>query len=370
MNRVDLKELGVSLATPSITVYITLVGEVRPLEKIHHMFGQALKEARQKFPENMNGIAQEIQAYIAQINIEKDCKSVAFFMNKYVARAYALPFELKDAIYIEKMFVTKPILAILNRLPLGWVLVIRSHTPYLFEVYETALVEVVHRHNTWTGERVERLSDMGGEVCEIPVTEWGAKCRYATPQEFMTKIDGYLKHFIHDYSAHDGIPGHAHIEPLIVFADQKDLMTFEKFSCYAEFAQTVAAARDLFSHEELLKRATPLIQKQYAQFKREDLHELKDALKAKLGVEGVEAVWTAARQDRIRLLCVDRSLQQPACEDLATTVAKPGTQCGSLRPIDMVDEIIELARGKGIRVSFYDDHELVVHGGIAAVLTD
>lgn len=359
MNRVDLKELGVSLAVPSITIYVSILGEVRPLEKLHHMFGKALAQAREQYPEKMDGLAKEIQVYLAQINVEKNCESVVFFINKYVARAYALPFNLPDTINISNMFETKPILAILNRLPLAWVLVIRSHTPYLFEVYESALLEVVHRHNTWTGEQVERLSDMGGEVCAIPVTEWGAKCRYATPKEFMAKIDGYLKHFIN-----------ANREPLVVVANIEDLDNFEQYSKHQEFAQMVSAVNDLFSHEELLKRAWPLIMKQYAAFQKEDLHELKDAVKAKLSVQGVEAVWTAARQDRIRLLCVDRKLQKAACENLATTVATPGTECGSLRPIDMVDEIIELARGKGIRVSFCDASELKAYGGIAAILTD
>src|SRR5205085_1134474 len=133
---------------------------------------------------------------------------------------------------------------------------------------------------------------------------------------------------------------------------------------------TIPAQHNIFSQDELLKLAWPHIKKYYEHWQRENLKELKDAVKAQLVVQGVEAVWKAIRQDRVRLLCVERDLHQPACENLATTEVTPGKVCGNLRAIDAIDEILEIARSKGVRVSLYEHGELKEFDALAAVLTD
>jgi hypothetical protein len=370
MNRVDLKELGVSITTPSLTIFMSLQFERRPVEKFHHLFGKAMAALKERYPDQMAGIVTDVQVLLSQVDLEQNFQSVALFINKYSARAYVLPFDLPDTIHVDKSFFIQPILNILNRVTFGWVIVIRHSVPYLFEAYEHSLLEVVHRHNGWQGERVEKMSDVGGQICEMPVERWGAQCRYATPQEFIAKIDAYLKHFLTGCSTDNGVAGHGNLAPLVLVAGQRDLDAFEQYSAYRDFAKLVPAQQNIFSQEELLKRAWPLISNYYGHWQRENLKELQEAVKAELVVKGVEAVWKAIRQDRVRLLCVERDLHLPACENLATTEVTPGTSCGNLRAIDAIDEILEIARSKGVRVSLYDHGELKAYDAIAAVLAD
>ena len=302
MNRVDLKELGVSLTTPSVTIFIFCQFEHRRVEKFHHWFGKAMAELRERYPDQMAGIVTDVQVLLSQVDLEQNCASVALFINKYIARAYVLPFELPDMIHIDKGFYIQPVLNILNRVTFGWVVVIRNNVPYLFEAYENSLLEVVHRHNSWQGEQVERMSDAGGQICEMPVERWGAQCRYATPQEFIAKIDAYLKHFLTGCTTDNEVAGHGNLAPLVLVAAQHDLDAFEHYSIYRDFVMTVPAQQNIFSPAELLKRAWPLIKKYYEHWQKENLKELKDGVKAQIVVQGIEAVWKAIRQDRVRLL--------------------------------------------------------------------
>lgn len=357
MNYVDIKELGIHSKGPAVTIYLSCEFEKRSVEKLNHLFGKAMAQLKEQFPQEAPDVKLDVHFIQSQIDFsQKYLKSVAIFVNKHIARVYGLPFALPDTISLDATFLLAPLIYALNRHDRFWLLLLHK-TPHLFCGYEDALVEVVHKHRTREGEKAYDIQDAAGEICTIPVDQWGARCRYKTSEEFIAALDGYLEHFIDDERL-----------PLLVTGapDQVDL--FKQHSRYAPEAHVLKQSALLLP--ELLKQALPVVHKLYAEHRKADLKAVKDACKAKMCAQGAEAVFKAAHQDRIKVLVVERTLKVPGCEDQARADAHKATHCGSLKPIDLVDEIIRVCRSKGVEVSLFEHGELEEFDGIAAALTD
>lgn len=358
MNHVDLGELAVHVTSPALTVYVALPYERRPLEKVQAAYAQACHEFKKKYPQDAAQVLADLHLLLSQVTLEAPAKTVIFFLNKYVVRAYVVPFELPDTIRCDTRFLLEPIMYTLNRTPHFWVLLLRQQTPYLFEGYHDALIEVVHKHVTQQGERSYVIQDAAGNVCHLDSQQWGPHCRYASEEEFIKKIDGYLEHFI---EPHDS---------LVIAGSKTDLETFATYSAFQKDVIASHHLEGLFSHEALLKALVPTVIKHEAKVVKQGLKEFMQASRAKLTVHGAEHVFKMLRADRVRLVCVEKDLHEAACEDLATASAAKGTDCGSLKPIDIIDEILELCVSKGVRYVVVEKGALADFQGIGAVVTD
>jgi len=359
MNHVDLRELSVHATSPALTVFVSLQNERRRVDKVNAMYGQARAEFKKKYPQDWEKILVDVHVLLSHVDIEKDCLGVVLFLNKSLARAYPVAFEVQDTIFCGNHFLTRPLAHALNRLQRFWLLLLHNQTPYLFEGYDHTLSEVVHKHMTRTGEESFEVQEAAGKVCTMPTQQWGPQCRYASVQDYIKKIDAYLDHF---FSTED--------LPLVVVGSRSDLEKFEQYSTFHEKIIANHAIEGVFSTEALLKAVLPAVRRHAAKIVKQELKELAQAHKANLTAQGAEAVFKIVRSDRARLVCVERQLQESACEDLATASAKKGTDCGSLKKIDIIDEVLELCASKGIRVALLDKGVMAEYDGIAAILTD
>lgn len=365
MNRVDLRELAICHCKPSLTLLISCedmrIKVGRRVEKLHEMFGAAMKQIKEQYNEHeLAGFVQEPHLLESQIEIDDPtCESVAIFVNKSVARAYALPFDLPDTTIINDMFACFEVQKVLNRIPRYWLLVIRHQIPYLFEGYESSVSEVIHRHTNWQGEEVFEAEDLGGLVCDLPTQQWGAQCRYQNNEEFYAKVDAYLGHFLDV----DRLP-------LVLLASAEDIEQFKKYSSYGKSVIASSEMIALLSQAQMAKMMWPSVKKYYDHQRTQHLHLIREACEAHLCLTNVADIWKVLHEDRVRMLCVEEQLHQAACEDLAHAKVTIKSSCGHLRSIDVIDDIIELALSKGITVSLYPKGELSAYHGIVALIRE
>lgn len=325
------------------------------------MFGAAMAQIKKQYSDHeLAGFVKEPHLLESQIEIDdENCKSVVIFVNKSIARAYALPFDLPDTTYINDMFACFEVQKILNRIPRYWLLVIRRQVPYLFEGYASTVTEVVHRHTSWQGEEVFEAQDLGGLVCDLPAQQWGAQCRYQNIEEFYAKLDHYLRHFLEVDKL-----------PLVLLAEGEDIEQFKQHSAYSKHVLVSSQMVALLSQTQMAKMMWSSVKKHYDHQRAEHLELMVDASEAHMCLTNAADIWKALHEDRIRLLCVEEQLHQAACEDLAHAKVTVKPSCGSLRSIDIIDDIIELAIGKNIPVSIYPKDALSAYHGIAALIRE
>ena len=365
MNRVDLRELAICHCKPSLTLLIScehVRSKVdRRVEKLHEMFGAAMAQIKNQYNEHeLAGFVQEPHLLESQIEIDDPtCESVAIFVNKTIARAYALPFDLPDTTIINNMFGCFEVQKVLNRIPRYWLLVIRNQVPYLFEGYESSVTEVVHRHTSWQGEETFEAQDLGGLVCDLPMQQWGSQCRYQNIEEFYAKLDAYLRHFLEVDKL-----------PLVLLAGGEDIEQFKKHSVYNKHVLVSSEMVALLSQAQMAKMMWPSVKKYYDHQRTQHLHLMREACEAHMCLTNVADIWKALHEDRIRMLCVEEQLHQTACEDLAHAKVTVKPSCGSLRSIDIIDDILELAISKNISVSLHPQDGLSAYHGIVALIRE
>jgi len=353
MNYIDIRELSVHRG-PSVSMYVSCGDPLQFAQKWDAACSRALELVQAQIdPEDAKFVCESIESVRSRSVEHTAMQSVVLFANQFVAWMYPLPFVVDDVTIIGSMFVLQPLEQYLNRTIRYWVLVLFKGTPFLLEGYPDHLIELIHRHNSVDGEQMYDVIDAAGNVCE---QVWGKHCRYASQQEFISIVDGYLQHFL----IGDPIP-------LVVIADAESLASFQKYSEYTERAVMTHAITSLLNLSEM----HTLI---WASFKKAYGH-LADAwgrkiisLTTEARAFGVNEVWDALNRRRVIAICVSKGLEHSACELPIATQFTDDDLCRDGSKVDAVDRIISRAMLRGISVYWCDPVLLKDHRDIVAAV--
>jgi len=357
MNRVDTSELAVFRGDVAISIYAHCALRGGCIASLNRMCLEAAQMLRKKF-DGYKGEAwaEKLLSLEGYFPVSGEHTMVVLLVNKYINWVYPLIAPLPEKIFIQDSFVLSPVNQQLYRLDRYWVLVIFHGVPYLFEGYPNGILEVYHRHTTYTGEEYVALQDVAGLVCSEDM--WGKKCRYKGDDEFIRSIDKAFRHFL------EGDP-----LPYLCIADEKSARDFSQYSSYAHDAMKVVAVSHQLSVKELHHVAWKAAEPWFHQHRRKTYQEILDATKANMCVWDIPRIWHYLHDDSIRCIVVNRSLAMPGCEDRAASAIFLGDHCKGAEPIDAIDSLLDAAHRRGIPVVLFDEHELDAYNGIVAILT-
>jgi hypothetical protein len=279
---------------------------------------------------------------------------LALFVNKDVARAFQVPFTLKERVVVDEDFFTRDLVFALNRTPRYWTLALSEKPTRIYEGTRDTLVEVTENGFPMTHE---------GPGGEQPLPRGRgintSAHRDERHRQFFRQVDEELKRFMSD----DPLP-------LAVVGVDRYLSFFQEISEYRNaVVATLAGNHDKTPAHELGALVWPQVKAGLAERRQEVMQDLDKAMGEKKVASTITEVWRLAHEGRGRLLLVEEDYHAPGTVDdagmqltLAEDAAAPGVMD------DAVDEIIETVLAKQGRVVFVENGQLEDHQRIALIL--
>jgi hypothetical protein len=279
---------------------------------------------------------------------------LALFVNRDFARAFQVPFTLKERVVVDDDFFTRDLVFAMNRTPRYWALVLSEKPTHLYEGTRDTLVEVTEHGFPMTHE---------GPGGEQPLPRGmginTSAHRDERHRQFFRQVDEGLKRFM----SNDPLP-------LAVVGVDRYLSFFQEISEHRNaVVATLTGNHDKTSAHELGALVWPPVKAGLAERRQQVLQELDKAIGERKVGSGIIEVWRLAHEGRGRLLLVEEDYHAPGTVDgtamhlkLEDDATAPGVMD------DAVDEIIEMVLAKQGRVVFVENGQLKDHQRIALVL--
>lgn len=278
---------------------------------------------------------------------------LALFVNQDFARAFRLPFQIKEKVVIGETFFTRDLVYALNHSMRYWVLVLSEKPTRLYEGFNHELTEVEEAGFPMVHE------GPGGEA-PLPGGFGIKKSAYRDEKhrQFFRKVDEALKPFL----AADPLP-------LIVVGVDRYLAFFDEVSAHTKAViGTVAGNHDKTSPHELGELVQPLVDQHRDARRREALDQLGRAVGERKFVSTVGEVWRMSREGRGDLLLVEEDFHYPGRLDESGVLIRAEDPNAPNAMEDAVDDIIETVLNKQGRVIFVENGKLGEHQHIAMTL--
>lgn len=279
---------------------------------------------------------------------------LALFVNRDFARAFFLPFSLKERVAVDETFFTRDLVYAMNRSPRYWVLVLSEQPTRLFEGSQKTLTEVQEEGFplTHTGP--------GGEL-PLPGGYGAKKSQYRDERhrQFFRQVDAALRLFLLD----DPLP-------LIVVGVDRYLSFFKEVSEHKDaISATLEGSHDSTPEHELGELVWPVVKHTLAEERQKYLDELDKAVGERKFASTIGEVWRMAQAGRGRLLLVEEDFHYPARVDESGLHIEPAEDTEAPDVLDdAVDEVITIVLDKGGKVVFLENGQLDAHSRIALIL--
>lgn len=279
---------------------------------------------------------------------------LALFVNRDFARAFFLPFSLKERVAVDETFFTRDLVLAMNRSPRYWVLVLSEQPTRLFEGSQKTLTEVQEEGFplTHTGP--------GGEL-PLPGGYGAKKSQYRDERhrQFFRQVDAALRLFLLD----DPLP-------LIVVGVDRYLSFFKEVSEHKDaISATLEGSHDSTPEHELGELVWPVVKHTLAEERQKYLDELDKAVGERKFASTIGEVWRMAQAGRGRLLLVEEDFHYPARVDESGLHIEPAEDTEAPDVLDdAVDEVITIVLDKGGKVVFLENGQLDAHSRIALIL--
>ncbi len=359
MNRHDVHLLQQISGYPAITITLP-THRSRPENKqdpirVRNLVNEATRRLLQEFSKReIEPILDKLERLVQDINFSYTLDGLVLCVNRSFARAFFLPFSLKERIVIDNTFFTRDLVFALNRTPRYWTLVLSEKPTRLFESTRDSLVEIKEGGFPMIHE------GPGGEQ-PLPGGVGVQKSAYRDERhrQFFRQVDAALKPFLAD----DPLP-------LVVVGVDRFLSFFQEVTNHRNhILTTVTGSYGESSPHKLAELVWPLVQVNLAEQRKAVLSELEKAVSERKFVATIGEVWRLAKEGRGRLLLVEEDFHFPAQVDetgMHLTAAEDPTAPGVMD--DAVDDVIETVLSKQGQVAFVDNGKLAAHQRIALIL--
>lgn len=359
MNRSDVRLLQQIRTYPCLTILLpthrTAPDNRQDPLRLKNLISEATRRLLNEFNKReIETLLKRLDNLSGDIEFRRTLDGLALFVNQDFARAFYLPFPVKERVVIDETFATRDLVYALNHSIRYWVLVLSEKPTRLYEGTNDTLEEIKEKGFPMVHE------GPGGEA-PLPGGFGVQKSAYRDEylQKFFRKVDSALKEML----AEDDLP-------VILVGVDRHLAFFNNLTAHGEsIIGSATGNHDKTSPHELSKLVAPLIQKHLADKSSEALAQLDKAIGEKKYASTIGDVWALAHEGRGELLLVEEDFQYPARLDASGKHLIPADDSTAPDVIDdAVDEVIEEVLNKKGKVVFVPNGGLEQHGRIALVL--
>lgn len=359
MNRHDIHLLQQVRGYPALTITLpthrTSPDNRQDPIRVRNLVDQATNRLLAEFKRReVEPLLARLERLVNGIDYRYTLDGLALFVNQDFARAFQLPFRLKERVVIDETFATRDLVFALNRSPRYWTLVLSEQPTRLFEGLRDTLVE-------FTEDGFPLTHEGPGGAQPLPGGFGVRKSAYRDERhrQFFRQVDAALKPIL----AEDPLP-------LAVVGVDRFLAFFNEVTSHREaILTTLTGSHDKTSPHELAKLVWPLVEANLSAQRLQVMETLEQAVSQRKVASTVGEVWRFAHEGRGALLLVEEDFHYPARLDPSGQHLSPAddpTAPGVLD--DAVDEIIEAVLSKQGRVVFLENGKLAVHQRIALIL--
>lgn len=359
MNRSDVYLLQKIRAYPCLTIILPTHRTAPGSRQDHLLLKNLIAEATHRLLGEFNkrdaeALLKRLEDLTAAIDFKHSLDGLALFVNRDFARAFQLPFPVRERVVIDETFATRDLVYALNHSVRYWVLALSEKPTRLYEGTNDVLVEIKEKGFPMVHE---------GPGGEAPLPGGFGIRRSAIRDEyllkFFRKVDSALKAFL----AEDDLP-------VILAGVDRHLAFFNEVTAHPHaIIGTLTGNHDKTPPHELSKLAAPILETHLAEKRREAMAQLDKAVGEKKAASTVRDVWVFAHEGRGDLLLVEEDFHYPARLDGDGKNILPADDPAAPDAIDdAVDEIIEEVLNKKGKVVFVENGQLSAHGRIALTL--
>ena len=359
MNRRDVFELQQVKGYPALTITLPTHraapdNRQDPI-RVKNLTRQATERLLGEFSKReIAPLLNRLDELAAGIDFQHTLDGAALFVNGDFARAFHLPFPLKERVVVDASFFTRDLVFAMNRTPRYWTLALSEKATRLFECTRETFQEI-------RGDGFPASHEGPGGELFLPGGPGVNTSAYRDEhhRQFFRQIDAALKPLM----AEDPLPlAVAGVDRYLAFfaevTDHKHLIT-----------TTLTGNYDKASAHELGQLVWPLVNASLAEKRRQVLSELDQAIGERKVVSTIGEVWRLAHEGRGSRLLVEEDFHYPARVDETGMHLTPAEDLAAPEVLDdAVDVLIETVLGKQGQVTFVENGELEAHQRIALIL--
>ncbi len=359
MNRTDIQLLQAIRGYPALSILLpthrTAPANHQDPIRVKNLVRQAQERLLAEFSQrDLAGLFARLDQLVNTIDYRYTLDGLALFVNADIARAFMLPFTLKERVVVDESFATRDLVFALNRTPRYWVLALSEQPTRLFEGTRETLIEV-----TGNGFPINHTGPGGQQAISNKPDINRSAYRDEHHRIFFRQVDAAFKPFM----VADPLP-------LAVVGVDRYLAFFQEVSAYTnEIITTMTGNHDKTAAHELGKLVWPLVKSSLTARRQGYLQELDAAVGAQKYVSTIGEAWRLGHEGRGSLLLVEEDFHYPARVDASGMHLTPADDPSAPDVLDdAVDDLIEIVLAHGGRVAFVDNGALAQHQQVALVL--
>jgi hypothetical protein len=359
MNRHDIHLLQQIRGYPALTITLpthrTSPDNLQDPIRVRNLVTQAANRLLAEFKRReVDPLLVRLERLANEIDYRYTLDGLALYVNRDFARAFHLPFKLKERVVVGETFATRDLVFALNRSPRYWTVVLSEKPTRLLEGSRDTLMELTEGGFPMTHEGP-------GGAAPLPGGFGVRKSAYRDERhrQFFRRVDAALKPIL----AEDPLP-------LVVVGVDRFLAFFNEVTAHKDaILTTLTGSHDKTAPHELAKLVWPLVEVNLHAQRQQALTDLERATGERKVASTVGEVWRFAHEGRGALLLVEEDFHYPAQVDPSGQHLSPANDpTGADVLDDAVDEIIEIVLSKQGRVVFLDNGQLAEHQRIALIL--
>jgi hypothetical protein len=359
MNRHDLKLLQTATGYPALTITIPTHraapdNRQDPI-RLRNLAAEASNRLLGEFSKrDIDPLLARLNQLVESIDHRSNLDGLALFVNHEFARAFSLPFPLKERIVVDEKFAVRDLVYVLNRSPRYWVLVLGEKPTRLYEATRETLIEITE------GDFPLIHTGPGGEA-PLPGGFGIKKSAYRDERhrQFFRQVDAALRPFLLD----DPLP-------LAVVGVDRYRAFFSEVSAHKDaILASLGGSHSRTSSHRLGELVWPQAREALAEYRKKYLAELEQAIGEKKFASTIGEVRRMAHEGRGRLLLVEQDYHAPARIDESGLHLKKAHDANAPDVLDdAVDEVIKTVLEKQGQVVFVENGVLKQHQRIALTL--
>ncbi|MCS6806103.1 MAG: hypothetical protein RMM98_05425 [Acidobacteriota bacterium] len=359
MNRKDIQRLQSIRGYPAVSILVpthrnAVEGRQDPI-RVKNLVTQATHRLLAECAKpDVEPLLKKLEELVAQIDYHRTLDGLALFVNRDYANLYYVPFPLKEQVVVDETFAIRDLIAMLNRTPRYWVLVLSPKGTRVYKGVRDTLLEVIG------GEFPMNLEQLGWTK-PLPSNFGNEKSKHRDERyrQFLRRVDTAFGQLLN-----------AEALPAVVVGTKRALSLFDEVSTNTRMIRaTLTGHYQDLPPTKLAELVWPLIRNELEMEKRKALDELAVAVSTQRYVSGIGEVWRLAHEGRGQTLLVEEDFHYPARTDATGLYLIPAENVTSSDVLDdAVDELVQTVLSKHGRVVFVDNGALQAHQRVALIL--
>lgn len=353
----ELKSLQAHREYPSVSI-LAPTHRTAPLNKqdrikVTNLVNKAVDRLHGEFNKReVAPLVKNLLGLVRQVDWKHTLDGLALYASNTQTAAFSMPFKVKPRAVIDETFATRDLVYSFNRAPAYRVLTL-GHQVRLFDAWTTVLDEHREKPFPMTHRGPGGASKLpGGKGINISAQRDDAQ------RKFFSSVDDVLEALQKTNPL-----------PLVIAGVERNLAFFREVTRQSSnIVGMLAGQYDKTSLRDLGALVWPVFEAGATVRRTEALIQLDQAVSMQRHNSGIDQVWRAAVEGRIKTLLVEKDFHYPADLSPEGDRLLPYSGKGASALDDAVDEVIERVMQTGGEVFFYAAGDLDIHQGIAAVL--